>query len=51
MAVRETRRSPFVIGVAGGSGSGKTTVLRRIIATATICGSRSDNNSVDVVSG
>jgi uridine kinase len=26
-----TRRSPLVIGVAGGSGSGKTTVVRRIV--------------------
>ena len=25
--------SPFVIGVAGGSGSGKTTVTRRVIET------------------
>ncbi len=29
--MNETRRSPFVIGVAGGSGSGKTTVVRRIV--------------------
>jgi uridine kinase len=28
-----TRRSPIVIGVAGGSGSGKSTVVRRIVET------------------
>lgn len=30
-AEKATRRSPLVIGVAGGSGSGKTTVVRRIV--------------------
>src|SRR6185295_17158776 len=31
MATSETGQNPLVIGVAGGSGSGKTTVVRRII--------------------
>jgi uridine kinase len=31
MGTSETGRTPLVIGVAGGSGSGKTTVVRRII--------------------
>src|SRR6476660_3506961 len=31
MANSETPPSPLVIGVAGGSGSGKTTVVRRIV--------------------
>jgi len=30
-AEKATRRAPLVIGVAGGSGSGKTTVVRRIV--------------------
>lgn len=36
--MRERATSPFVIGVAGGSGSGKTTVTRRVIETVGVSG-------------